>query len=122
MRGLWQVTYVLLSVGLLAKTVSAAEIPDLKNYLETQIVPLNDALEEQAQKETGETIQHSFWFLRRSGIRLRPNVTLTAGIAQVGIVPEIEVIWERELPPGWVLPKVKYLPAFSYLAPLTRPK
>ena len=41
------------------------------------------------------------WRFQRFFLRLRPRVVLTAGIAKISIIPDIEVYWERAMPEGW---------------------
>lgn len=85
-------------------TPSLAELPRLSEFLETRVTDINRTVQlaEEAVEGAESNGEDIFWFFRRFTFRLRPSVTLTAGIAKIGIIPDIELLWERALPAGYV--------------------
>jgi hypothetical protein len=80
---------------------AAPAITPLATFLEqsisqyTQILDDAPPADEPYCRDTAET-----WFYRRFTLGIYPSVAFTAGIAQIAIIPEIVLTWERPLPPG----------------------
>jgi hypothetical protein len=89
-------------MGVFAVT-SRARADSLREYLQSEMSVLNDTLvdEDPGVCSAMPKYKSEAWLFRRFTLRIRPVVTLTAGIAQIGIVPDIEILWERTLPEGW---------------------
>ena len=90
-----------LFLSLYGWSVRSSEPQSLHEYLENEITALNDEMvkNDDTKTERGSPV---LWYFRRLWFRVRPNVPLTSGIAKVGIVPEIEIGWDRPLPEGYV--------------------
>src|SRR4051812_41103784 len=95
-----------LSVGVLLGTLSAhaanaADQKDLESYLATEIGMMGEAIagcpaEAPSSSEEG-------WYFKRFWLRVRPKVGFTAaGAVKIEITPEVEMLWDRAYPEGWV--------------------
>jgi len=78
--------------------VRASDPPPFQQYLEGELNSIDDTLDQQSDRDGRD----SSLFFRRFWLRIRPNITFTAGIAKIAIVPELELLWQRDLPDGWI--------------------
>ena len=73
----------------------------LTEFVSEEISSLDEAF---AQLNTSEPIDTAddTYMLRRFWLRLRPKAGLKVpGFATFEVIPEIEMLWEKELPDGW---------------------
>jgi hypothetical protein len=101
--------FLVMALSLMFLGQAPVKADTLQQYIVNQIETLNGSLE---QNDVGvcqatPKVRQEAWLFRRFFFRLRPRVVLTAGIAKIGIVPDIELLWERTLPEGWT----NYAPA-----------
>jgi hypothetical protein len=94
----------------------AAPLPDLAKYLEQEISLFDGAVsgcsqpsgnwgsiknassESKNNEEEGEILALTLLW-----VRLRPRIGFNLpGLVNVQVVPEIEMLWQRENPPDWV--------------------
>ena len=81
--------------------VAQSRIP-LSEYLQSEVSSVNNALLDSENSFRPENDREArLWHFRRIWMRLRPNVTFTVVIAKIGIVSELELLWEQPLPAGW---------------------
>jgi hypothetical protein len=91
-----------LSWLLAARPAPAAENPELTRELAEIVGRSNDAVRAACTDAEGEAGSDSRWFLRRFWVRVRPKATFAVpGFAKLEISPELELLWQRELPEGW---------------------
>jgi hypothetical protein len=78
----------------------AKGIPELTRLLKEETSTL--IREVDGAPETGTQVQGDSWYFRRMMIRVRPKASFEIpGFAKLEIIPETELIWQRELPDGW---------------------
>lgn len=76
--------------------------PTLAEYVEKEISSFDLAFE---ALDSDSQVTDDY-FLRRFWLRLRPKVGLTVPeLAALEIIPEIEMLWEKEVPEGWEIYK-----------------
>jgi hypothetical protein len=77
-------------------------IPQLAQYLQAEIQSADASLEPlDAQPVPNATFDEA-WYYRRFWLRMRTPAGLDVPwLVKVQIVPEVQLLWERELPDGW---------------------
>lgn len=81
-----------------ANTARAEPIPELENYLSSVIEKADDAV--MAKQTVGAPSED--WFFRRFLLRLRLSAGLSVPLLfKVKIIPEVELVWDRDLAEGW---------------------
>lgn len=92
---------VLVATGLALSLVPMAmadRVPDLDQYLDSEISSMNDAMVSNESK----IAEPEVWFLRNMFVRVRPRVGfIIPGIAKVEFIPEVELMWQKSLPDQW---------------------
>jgi hypothetical protein len=77
---------------------SAAALPELVRALDEDM-----SLADAAVASAGSVPAEEAWLFRRFWLRVRPKVGVGIGsVLKVEIAPEAEMLWERDLPEGWV--------------------
>lgn len=72
-------------------------MPELTKYLKTEIENASRSLD-----EAGTEVADEAYFLRRWLIRVQaPFGIKVSWIAKFQIVPEVELVWQRQYPDGW---------------------
>ena len=96
----------LTALVLLTSTLAfATPIPELSQYLEDQINTFNTAVGGTEANSTpvelkGEALEQ-FYFMN-FWLRIRPKVGFSVpGLVKVEIIPETEILWQREIPDRW---------------------
>jgi hypothetical protein len=106
MKNLRIIALLLLSTSsVIASPAARAEaIPELRAFIESQVSAADEAIgaSESASSPSGPASFDEEWYFRRFWLRVR----LPAGIdvpwlAKFQIVPEVELLWQREYPAGW---------------------
>jgi hypothetical protein len=86
----------------IALPAHAAIIPELTQHLTEMLDSTESAVNSCPTEETGSAAKDHEWFYRRFWLRFRPRVSFAVpGFAKLEIVPEIEMLWQRDLPTGW---------------------
>jgi hypothetical protein len=88
---------VLMWFAAFAPQAHAGAIPELVDQLRQGMDWAQGAM------DTGEacTVEDA-WYFRRFWLRLRPKATISIPGVKLTLVPEVEVLLERDLPDGWV--------------------
>jgi hypothetical protein len=88
----------------ISRTALPAEVYPMREYLEGQISTLTEAMEkgEDVQPDENGAVNDQWWYFRRMFLRIRPRVVLSAHIAKIGIVPDIELYFEHRDPEGYI--------------------
>jgi len=80
---------------------------DLSSYLSTEISSVDEAVRNELSQVESEQLQRQHskdesYFLRRFWLRIRPRVGIDIpGLADFEIIPETELLWEKQAPEGW---------------------
>ncbi len=97
MKNLAQLTLI---AGLMLSSFANAE-ETLSGFLSQEITSLDNAFNEVGAMDEAHARNDDF-FLRRFWLRLRPRAGLKVpGFATFEVVPEVEMLWEKETPDGW---------------------
>ena len=103
--------------GLLGKEIYAAPSREFSEALIQELSAIEEAMSEGSADENSEietlgiheiqTHADEEWFLQNFLMRFRPNVVFSVpGLVRVQVGPELELIWQRSVPEGWM----SYLP------------
>ena len=93
------ITFILLFHGLAHNAFAESPIPHLKDFVEAQIAGISESLE--ALDEDDHAVV-DMWYLRRFLLRIRAKFGFDVPIfAEVKVVPELELYWQKDLPDGW---------------------
>ncbi len=88
-------------IVILSVTVSQSAEKTLTEFVAEEIETLDDSFTQMSTAENQSEEDEAFMF-RRFWLRLRPRAGLhVPGFATFDVVPEIEMLWERDLPNGW---------------------
>ena len=93
------------AILIISQAVWADPYPELQHQLEQEIPIINSAITSSSEtnqewKDTGSPAEG--WFFRRFFLRLRPQIALDIpAFANLKLIPEVELIWERSYPDGW---------------------
>jgi hypothetical protein len=95
---------LLITVIAARSTAARAEtIPELTAFLAAQIQATDAAIG--SSDASGQPAQASFdedWYYRRFWMRVRVPAGLDLPwIVKIQVIPEIELLWERQYPDGW---------------------
>ncbi len=91
-------------VFLVATTSAQAGVLSLTDFVTQEVDSMDYAFDELNRDVDGKPQED--YFFRRFWLRLRPKVGLTAaGFANLEIIPEIEMLWEKDTPDGWEIYK-----------------
>jgi hypothetical protein len=99
-------------LALLSGTSAHAESnEDLTRYLRDEIAQMQESVDQctldRAVESSDDPSEN--WFYRRFWIRVRAKAAFQVpGLAKLEIVPETELLWERELPEGWAAYKPRH--------------
>lgn len=84
--------------------VSAKVIEPLKDFLTNEIQRISDAVNnptlDVASTPEGQKDEDSMYF-RRFCLRLTALVGFDVVVGSVTAMPEVELLWQRDLPDGW---------------------
>lgn len=99
-----------LSTGIYSLAFAAGEKQSLSDFFEQEVYSLDQAVQEvpsDVALVTGETKDDGYFF-RRFWLRLRPRVERDIpGLASFAIIPEVQLLWEKQTPEGWELYKIE---------------
>ena len=85
-----------------ARPSQAAIIPELTKHLTEMLDSTESAVNRCSSEDASAAETSHEWFYRRFWLRFRPRVSFAVpGFAKLEIVPEIEMLWQRDLPAGW---------------------
>ncbi len=74
----------------------------LTDFVRGEIETLDSAFTDMAAIEGTAPTQNEDFILRRFWLRVRAKVGLTVpGFANFEVIPDVEMLWEREVPDGW---------------------
>lgn len=84
--------------------------PTLSDFFEEEIITLDDAVQQVPSQPTvvSSEANDEGYFFRRFWLRLRPRVERDIpGLAGFSIIPEAELLWEKQTPEGWEIYKIE---------------
>ena len=87
---------VLLTFALLAQPAYAGSVPELVNQLRQGVAWIQGAMDTENACTTEDA-----WYFRRFWLRLRPKAAITLPGVKLTLVPEVEMLLERDYPDGW---------------------
>src|SRR4051812_8074167 len=88
---------VLATSALFSSPAHAGSIPELVNTLRQGMEWIEVSMDGEGACKADDA-----WYLRRFWLRLRPKATFTLPGLKVTLVPEVELLLERDYPDGWV--------------------
>ena len=83
----------------------------LKDYISKEINTLDQAVNTSSSESSvlGAEDENEGYFFRRFWLRLRPRVERDIPIfASFSVVPEIQLLWEKQTPQNWEIYKPKH--------------
>ena len=90
---------MMLAAALSAAPAEAKRIRGLERFLEREISSVQEAVE---RSETDQVARPTGWYLRRFLFRIKSPVGIDIPfLAKFQIVPEVEMLWQRDYPEGW---------------------
>lgn len=98
---------VAINKNLIAESV---EKESLEEYFSREVNLLDQVVQssDKGTAITGEQSDDEAFFFRRFWFRLRARVERDIpGLAGFSVVPEIELLWEKQVPDGWETYKIK---------------
>jgi len=87
---------ILVLAMLMPGSVRSAVIPELADQLKDSIGWIEESMGAQTACGTEDA-----WYFRRFWLRLRPRATFALPGAKLNVVPEVELLLERDFPDGW---------------------
>jgi len=83
----------------------AAPIPELMQYLEEEMSTLDNAIASSEANSTPAELkgngEEQLYFMN-FWLRIRPRIGFSVpGLVKVDIIPEAEILWQREIPGSW---------------------
>jgi hypothetical protein len=104
MENKWIMLLGLAGALLIVGNARAESIPELTAFFQNQIAGADAALENStpAGAQPANASFDEDWYYRRFWMRVRAPVGITVPwIATFQIIPEVEMLWERDYPSGW---------------------
>ncbi len=91
---------ILVGTSTIAINVQGADLT-LSDYVANEVTSLDSAFSELGELNESKEDNEAYFF-RRFWLRLRPKVGLKVpGFATFEVIPEVEMLWEKEAPEGW---------------------
>ena len=88
---------IVLSIVPMNQVGAADSLPELTRYLKAELESASRALD-----EADDTAVNEAYFLRRWLVRVQaPFGIKVPWVAKFQIVPEVELVWQRQYPDGW---------------------
>ncbi len=98
-----------LTIALAAFSASTQALTDdsLTDFLAHEMLSMDQAFAQSSSQNGPVSPQHNEdWFLRRFWLRLRAKAGVDIpGLAEFDVIPEVEMLWENEVPEGWAIYK-----------------
>lgn len=94
--------FVFLILFFVAPVVSQAKVNHkLSEYFQLQLSTLNQSVIESENSAQSAALEQ--WFLDQFTLRIRAQVGFEVeGFATFQVVPEMELVWQRSNPEGWI--------------------
>ena len=97
----WILTFTMLGVSAFSGSARASVLPELTQHL-NEMLDAADGAVNSCELAESESSVGGEWYYRRFWLRFRPRVAVAIpGVAKLEIVPELETLWQRDLPEGW---------------------
>mgnify|MGYP001568205842 CR=1 FL=1 len=91
----------LLITAFVFKASASTEL-SLTDFVSGEVRSLESAFADVGPLDESISSQNEEFILRRFWLRVRPKVGLSIpGLAAFDIIPEVEMLWEKEVPEGW---------------------